>query len=137
MYFRSKTEKMNITISMLKLVQAPNFSLHWQFYFVSLNLPKKATSNLKQIKWTPPLNTEYSNYSRYQISALTDHFDFLEQICPKRVYLVQNFKKPLKITIEFWKLELASIHFHNILRLFDLLPNFPFTTSETMCDYYL
>ena len=27
-------------------------------------------------------------------------------------------------------------HFHNILRLFDVLPNFPFTTSETMRDYY-
>ena len=27
--------------------------------------------------------------------------------------------------------------FHNILRLFDVLPNFPFPTSETMCDYYL
>ena len=26
---------------------------------------------------------------------------------------------------------------HNILRLFDVLPNFPFTTSETMHDYYL
>ena len=28
-------------------------------------------------------------------------------------------------------------HFHNILRLFDVLINFPFTTSETMRDYYL
>ena len=28
-------------------------------------------------------------------------------------------------------------HFHNILRLFGVLPNFPFTISETMCDYYL
>ena len=27
--------------------------------------------------------------------------------------------------------------FHNILRLLDVLPNFPFTTSETMRDYYL
>ena len=27
-------------------------------------------------------------------------------------------------------------HFH-ILRLFDVLPDFPFATSETMCDYYL
>ena len=26
-------------------------------------------------------------------------------------------------------------HFHNILRLFDVLPNFPFTTSETKRDY--
>ena len=25
----------------------------------------------------------------------------------------------------------------NILRLFDVLPNFPFTTSEKLCDYYL
>ena len=28
-------------------------------------------------------------------------------------------------------------HCHNIQRLFDILPNFPFTTSETMCNYYL
>ena len=28
-------------------------------------------------------------------------------------------------------------HFHNILRLFDVLPNFSFTTSETIRDYYL
>ena len=28
-------------------------------------------------------------------------------------------------------------HFHNILRLFDVLQNFPFITSETMRDYYL
>ena len=26
-------------------------------------------------------------------------------------------------------------HFHNILRLFDVLSNFPFTKSETMRDY--
>ena len=26
-------------------------------------------------------------------------------------------------------------HFHNILRLFDVLPNFPFTTSKTKRDY--
>ena len=32
---------------------------------------------------------------------------------------------------------LSSKHFYNILRLFDVLPNFLFTTSETMRDYYL
>ena len=26
-------------------------------------------------------------------------------------------------------------HVHNILRLFDILPDFPFTTSETMGEY--
>ena len=28
-------------------------------------------------------------------------------------------------------------HFHNILRLLDVLPSFSFTTSETIGDYYL
>ena len=27
-------------------------------------------------------------------------------------------------------------HFHNIVRFFDILPNFIFTTSEKMRDYY-
>ena len=38
-----------------------------------------------------------------------------------------------------WKLRLKIIdyyQFQNILRLFDILPNFPFTTSETMREYY-
>ena len=32
---------------------------------------------------------------------------------------------------------LAESRFDNILKLCDSLPNFPFTTSETMRDYYL
>ena len=28
-------------------------------------------------------------------------------------------------------------HFHNILRFLDILPNFPFTTSEKIRDYHL
>ena len=35
------------------------------------------------------------------------------------------------------KEDFADNQFHNILRLFDVLPKFPFTTSETMRDYYL
>ena len=31
----------------------------------------------------------------------------------------------------------ANNQFHNILTIFDVLPNFPFTTNETMGDYYL
>ena len=33
--------------------------------------------------------------------------------------------------------KIINNHFHNILRLFDVLPNFSFTTGETMRDYYL
>ena len=34
-------------------------------------------------------------------------------------------------------LYLSYNQFQNILRYFDVLPNFSFTTSETMGDYYL
>ena len=35
------------------------------------------------------------------------------------------------------KLPFTCDDFHKILRLLDVLQNFPFTTSETMHDYYL
>ena len=50
--------------------------------------PKKRVTHLKQKKWTPPLNSAYWNWSRYQISAWTDNFDILDQICPKSVFPV-------------------------------------------------
>ena len=56
------------------------------------NLPKKFFSRLKQKKWTPPVNSAYSNKSRYQISVVTDSFNFLDQICTKRVFLDKNTK---------------------------------------------
>ena len=42
-----------------------------------------------------------------------------------------------KILRDNKNLFLTCNHFHNILRLFGVLPNFPFTSSETMRDYYL
>ena len=39
--------------------------------------------------------------------------------------------------IRIFSLTTIYNQFYNMLRLFDVLPNFPFTTSETMCDYYL
>ena len=32
------------------------------------------------------MNFAYLNKSRYQLSAQTNMFDFLDQICPKRVF---------------------------------------------------
>ena len=37
----------------------------------------------------------------------------------------------------FYELLFCYNHCHNILRLFDVLTNFPFTKSETMHNYYL
>ena len=33
------------------------------------------------------------------------------------------------------KKKMGDNHGHNIMRIFDVLPNFPFTTSETKLDY--
>ena len=44
----------------------------------------------------------------------------------------------LSRNVSLWKMfYLTCNQFHNIFRLFDVLPNFPITTSETMGDYYL
>ena len=42
-------------------------------------------------KWTP-LNFAYSKYTRYKITAETDNFDFWDQICTKRLFLVKYRK---------------------------------------------
>ena len=46
-------------------------------------------------------------------------------------------KSKLNIYQAPWYIKGTYNHFHNILRLFNVLTNFPFTTSETMRDYYL
>ena len=72
--FQSKKRKVNTTI---------------QF---CLSHPKKVFPFKKQKKLIPPLNLAYLNYSRYQISALTDNFDFYDQVCQERVFPVKNRK---------------------------------------------
>ena len=52
------------------------------------------------------------------------------------LYIHPKFKLTLCLH-KMISVSLSHNHFHNILRLFDVLPNFPFTTSEAMCDYYL
>ena len=71
------------------------------FWLFGPNLPKNSSSTQKK-KWTASLNFAYSNYSRYQISASTDNFYFLNQICPRRVFLITNRK---------------SEHYHSILHV--------------------
>ena len=86
---------MNITIEffIFKLDELPVFSLNWQLRFFGSNLPKRvAIFSLKQIKQTPPLNFAYSNESLYQISLSTNNFEFQDQICPRKVFMVKNRK---------------------------------------------
>ena len=44
---------------------------------------------------------------------------------------IESFPTKVKFYLTFYN------YFHNILRLFDVLPNFAITTSETIRDYYL
>ena len=49
-----------------------------------------------------------------------------------------NFGFDFNLTLKILSKHLANYnHIHNILRLFDVLTNFPYTTSETMRNYYL
>ena len=46
-------------------------------------------------------------------------------------------KKKMKIILNFYIFDSVYNRFHNIWRLFDVLPNFLFTTSKTNRNYYL
>ena len=55
------------------------FTLNKHFWVFGLSLPRKGVSRVKQKKWTSSLNSAYSNWSRYQISASMKNFNFLDQ----------------------------------------------------------
>ena len=56
------------------------------------NLLKKSISDLNRENGTTRLNSAYSNYCTYQLSAQTNNFYFLVQICPKMIFPVSRRK---------------------------------------------
>ena len=56
---------------------------------------------------------------------------------PKPSFTPSNPANLAKPSPQSLKTQPTHSRFHNILRFFDALPNFPFTTSETMRDYHL
>ena len=54
----------------------------------------------------------------------------MEQSILEAIDYIRNVSKERLSSLIFYQL-------HNILRLFDVLPNFPITTSEAMGDNYL
>ena len=67
--FPSKNEKVNITseFCVFELVEVPNFTLNWQFWFFGPNLPKEYLVKIGK-KWT---TYEFYTFqiSKYQTSA--------------------------------------------------------------------
>ena len=101
--------KVNITneFCIFELIEVPNFSLNRKVWFIGPNLPEKDISGQKQKKWKLPLHFAYSIYSEYQISLYTNNFESWDQICQKRVFLVENRKK--NIPIEFYIFQLVGV----------------------------
>ena len=60
-----------------------------------------------------------------------------KQLDKAMVKLEYSFFKVLQLHVFKGSEHSNYNHFHNTLRLFVILPNFPFITSETMRDYYL
>ena len=88
-YLWSKTEKLEIIIEfcLFKLVLVPNFSSNWQFLLFGSSLHKRyfqsKTEKVNIIEFRI-----FKLVSWYQISALTNNFDFFDQIFPERDFLV-------------------------------------------------
>ena len=68
-------------------------------------------------------------------------FDLFWVILRQFRVILGQFRSPLGLILlvlgHFLYFRAIYYQFHNILRLFDVLTNFPFTTTKTMCDYYL
>ena len=71
-------------------------------------------------------------FNKFRLCTSYDEMQEIDFGVAQSVIDTTNFyRAPVHSTIESYN------HFHNILILFDDLPNFPFITSETMRNYYL
>ena len=74
---------LHIQISLVR-----NFSSNWQFYFLDQICTKRCfRSKTEKVNIIIEFRI-LKSVSWYQISALTDNFEFFGQICPKKVFLV-------------------------------------------------
>ena len=49
----------------IRISLGTEFQFKWTILILGLNLPKKGTSDQKQKNWTSPLNSAYSNYTKF------------------------------------------------------------------------
>ena len=76
------------------------------------------------------LEINFINYSQ-DFYHYFDAVGFISRVC------TQIIPKKLVLLFKRYYAQIPHNQFPNMLRLFDVLANFPFTTSETMHDYYL
>ena len=89
------------------------------FHLMTLTVTRKGSKkyHLKTIGYSSYKNFSYEKYRECQLI-----------ICPKKILLK---------TMMVFRDSVTQVYNlgHNILRLLDVLLNFPFTTSETIYDY--
>ena len=101
----------------------------------SPQIPSNSTSLNPYLVTTFPIFTLRSKFGIKRLLSLFRKFSRdIKKFYPKYDCFQQL---ELLIKTEKAKQNFADNHFHNILRFFDVLPNFPLTTSETMGDYCL
>ena len=79
------------------------------------------------------------NFDLHETDLSIKQNDFLTENTMKNElvdYCPNMIMETIIMNIETWKtLKLDYNGFHNIFRLFHVLPSFPFTTTETKLDY--
>ena len=134
-YFRSWTEKVTtIEFCIFELVQVSSFTLNWQLWLPGPNFPKKSISGLERKSdchlWILHVRITLEVKFHLKLTMLT----FWTKYARKGYFQLKT--KKVNSIIEFRIFERGYNHFHNILRLFVVLPNFLFTIGETMRNYY-
>ena len=91
-FFWSKTEKVNTTYFQRNSAYPNQFNAKFQLKLTILILRIKFAQKgipSQKLKKLTSLNSAYSDQSLgTKIFALTDDFDFFDEICPKRIFLV-------------------------------------------------
>ena len=96
------------------------------------NIPLANSLFKKHVGLALDIELNFSEHIKSIIKKITKTMGLLhkfQQILPSSSLLTTNKN--------FTKLRLGYADMHNILRLFDVLTNFPFITSETMSNFYI
>ena len=141
-----------------KYIALSNLSI----YYTCKNIKKSYKSDKFKIS-APTQNKEFKlPDGTYFVSGIQEYFEYIlkkrgeKTVNPSiktHINIIENgiiFKIKTGYYLEILTIETMKLlrstksnitknnnHFHNILRLFNNLPNFSFSTSETMGDYYL
>ena len=129
------------------LIRGSNLKGHKPPFWISVNLSDTFKTQMKQKKhsFCMTISRREKDEAQSIISCMYDS-PGEKKLGPNQLFLVWCIWSWLIwFQLKYCRLLLVSAKFryqilnqlHNILRLFDVLPIFPFTTIKTMSDYYM